>query len=292
MIAGYGLIQLPLPGATTAVVQSTPEWRRQVVAQDQPVAVARHFLDTVTWPPTRYVLFALDATWTVVVNNQRGGSDVADLVRAIRRSEPALAVRVVDHDAVDAVQNGFRVRTQYEARMVEIQSDGEVRRTITCADDGGRWSFETTGAPLPVEAQFDYEARRRRDRFTRQDLDALLQSLGASAVTEADFDQALGFTLLTSTPHDPQWLSRIEALACTAAEAADPAHGYWQRGMSWVDHIETHAPSVVADLGKAMLLNPAFEERCRPALEMARTHLGDDAFAELLAQAELGLPRT
>jgi len=293
VLGGYGLIRLPLQEAAAAISVSQPEqrWDRRVVARGQPLSATLDYLDTVTWPATRYVLFPLNDRWTVIVNNQRGGTEVADLLGHMKRREPATAVRVVDHEASFVVCNGFRVRQQYAARMVAIQADGETVRSITCANDGGRWTFETFGAPLHVEAEFDYTARRKRDRFTEGNLDTLLASIGARRVTARDLEQTEDFMLLAVTPRDEKWRGRIESDALTTAEAADPAQSYLRRGLGWVGHMETHAASLVNDYGRAILLNPELESQCRSALDRARAQLGDEAYQQVMERAEAGLGR-
>lgn len=293
VLGGYGLLRLPLVEAASAITVGPPrqEWDRRIVATGQSPSAALDFLATVTWPATRYVLFALDHDWTVIANNQKGGSEVADVLRRVRSGRPVTAVRVVDHDDTFVEQNGFRVRRRFGARIVEIQADGEDLRSIACAEDGGRWTFHTAGRPLPVEAQFDHDARRIRDRFTHENLDALLRSIGARSIEAADLANANAVTLLTMTPHDDQWHRRIESRSCTIEEADDPAFGYFERGMGWVEHMAAHPISVIADLGKAILLDPSLEPRCRPALDRARAQLGDAAFDQALAEAPNGLRR-
>ena len=293
VLSSYGLIRLPLDDAAAALSVGPPEdrWNRSVVATGQSLSVTFDFLDTVTLPATRYVLFPLRDSWTVIVNNHRGGTEVADLLREMESREAATTIRVVDRDASFVVQNGYRIRQQYAARVVEIHTAGATIRSIACADDGGRWVFETNGEPLPIESQFDYAARRTRDRFTRSNLDALLRSIGARRVTAADLEQTRHFTLLAVTPLDKKRRSRIESEVLTAVEAADPAQGYFRRGQGWVDHMATHATSVVNDFGTAVLLNPEMEPRCRPALDRARAQLGDEAFEIAMTRAEAALRR-
>jgi hypothetical protein len=293
-LTSYGLLHLPCAEAADVLSVGRVEqgWDWSVVATRQPLSDTLDYLDTVTWPATRYVLFPLCDRWTVIVNNQRGGTEVADLLGSIRHRHAATAVRVVDQDESFIVQNGFRVRQQYAARMVSIQAGGETTRSVTCADDGGRWVFETSGEPLPVEESFNYEARRKRDRFTRHNLDTLLRSIGARRVIAEDLAETRHFTLLAATPRNKEWRKRIESEALTTTEAADPARGYFTRGATWVERMETHATSVVADFGRAVLLNPAFESRCRPALEQARAQLGNEAFEAEMARAEAGLRRS
>ncbi len=293
VLASYGLIRLPVGEAAAAMSVSTPGegWDRSVRATGQPLSTTLDYLDTVTFPATRYALFSLGDGWTVIVNNHRGGTEVADLLSLMKHKQRDMTVRVVDHDASFVVQNGFRIRQQYAARVVEIQAAGETTRSIVCADDGGRWVFETHGEPLPIESGFPYAAHRKRDRFTQANLDALLCSIGARRVTAADLAKTPHFTLLAATPRDEKWRSRIELEALTTTEAADPAQGFFQRGQGWIDHLPTHATSLVNDFGRAVLLNPEFEPRCRPALDQARAQLGDEAFESEMARAEAGLSR-
>jgi hypothetical protein len=111
-LGGYGLVRLPLAEAAAAIAVSPPEqgWDRRVVATGQPMSAALDYLEIVTHPATRYVLFPLAHDWTVVVSNARSGSDVADLLGHLKKRQPALAVRVVDRGASIVEQNGFRVR--------------------------------------------------------------------------------------------------------------------------------------------------------------------------------------
>lgn len=52
---------------------------------------------------------------------------------------------------------------------------------IVAMDDGGRWSFETSGDPLPFERLDAYERPRKRDRFPPELLHEYLLALGAPA---------------------------------------------------------------------------------------------------------------
>lgn len=266
-------------------------WTHVAAATGRSGSDVLEFLDTVTWPATRLAVFRLTDGWTKIVNNQRGGSEVADLVGRLSLTVPGRVVRVADRAGAVVEQNGFRVRTEYEARIVELFDEGESIRSISCADDGGRWSYDVAGEPLPIEAEFDDVALRRRDRFTRTNLHDLLRSIGVRPLAAADLLHVRSAVLITATPQDEDWANRVAASACSTAEAADPAHGYFRRGVAWAEHIETHATSVVADLGKAILLDPGMEPQCRDALDRARRQLGRRAFDEALQHAERGLTR-
>ena len=291
-LSGYGLMHSSLDEVVEAITSlDEGHCERRVAATGQSFIDVHHFLNQVTWPATRLAAFELGEGWTAIVDNRRGGSDPADLVRTLARLHPVMVVRVVDSEGRTVVQNGFRVRVRYEARIVEVYSGGVHQRSISCADDGGRWDFHLEGDPLAVEEEFDYDARRKRDRFTRDDLGLLLRDLGVRPVNRDELMHARAFTLLTEEPADPRWRAQIASKACTVEQDANPAYGYFVRGMSWVDHMATHASSVVADLEKAILLDPEFEPRCRSALERARAQLGKREYERALRNASSGLER-
>lgn len=106
-----------------------------------------------------------------------------------------------------------------------------------------------------------------------------------------DLEHAGHFTLLSVTPRHKGWQDSIEAGAFTTAEADDPAQRVYRTGMDWVAHMDTHAPSVVNDLGQAIPLDPELEPRCRGPLDRARAQFGDAAFDAAMTQARDNLRR-
>jgi hypothetical protein len=147
-------------------------------------------------------------------------------------------------------------------------------RSIACADDGGRWTFETSGDPLPIEASFAYDAPRKKDRFTRENLRALLSAVGPGPLTERGLLDAPRFALLAERITNPALRHRVEAAACSLEEADDPAFGYFQRGLSWLPNMRTHAASVIADFERAAEINPDYEPRVRAYLREAHAVIG------------------
>jgi hypothetical protein len=291
-VRGYGLVSLPLP--ELADLMTAGPTQRAAISEAGRVmhpADAVAFLSTLTHPATRHVLFPLTESWSVVVNNERNGSDFNDTQPWIARRTPAMTIRVVDTAATTAIRGEFELRTGYEARIVEIMQGETSVRTIACADDGGRWVFETTGEPLDVEGGFNYAARRKKDRFTRDNLGSLLTSLGARRVLATDFVEAPLFVLIHEDMHDDAWRRALDADACSIEEADDPAYGYYQRAMGWVKHITTHAESAVMDLTIAVLFNPAYDRRARPHLRQARRQLGRAEFERVVTHARASLRR-
>lgn len=276
LVAGYFLVQLPFEAACAVVTEALgPE----VAGEDLgSAAAAVAAMEVVTWPASAYLVFPVTPTWTAVVNNRRDGSDVADELPALVRSTSATTLRVVDAEESRLVTaTGFRVRLGYEARIAELHREGELHRSISCMDDGGRWTHETWGEPLPVEASFDLTAQRRRDRFTRTDLGRLLESLG---VTRVDAEVLLSAGRYRLLRVDREVLTRSPR-----AEAEDPAAGYFRRAQEWLPHLTTQASSVVLDLTKASLLDPDYAGRCAGPLEAARRVVGAAEFTKLADQA-------
>lgn len=143
-------------------------------------------------------------------------------------------------------------------------------RSVACSDDGGRWSFHTAGDAHPVETSFNYSARRKKDRFTSKALHALLGAFGLPRLDTESFLNAGHYILIREDPTNAEWTRKIQERACTFEQRDDPAHGYYERGLGWVEHMDTHAKSVVADFERAVRLNPSYEPLVRPHLEVAR----------------------
>ncbi|MEM9463941.1 MAG: hypothetical protein AAGA90_01130 [Actinomycetota bacterium] len=263
--------------------------KTEIVALDATLSEWVEFMSRLTWPATRFGLVAR-GEWTLVHGNRRGGPDFADEQRRLGFHLPVESIRVVDTTRTHRETNGYRVPINYTARMLSIQNGRDPVRSITCADDGGRWVFETAGTPLPVEADFDYGARLKRARFTSDNLQAVLSTYQIDSqhrrLTESD-----RFVLVTEIPQDKEWRAKIESLACSIAEDEDPAHGYFLRAQSWIRYMSTHAESAVFDLTKAQLLNPEYERLCRKPLRQARRTLGRAEFERATDQAAESLAR-
>ena len=272
VLHGYGLVHAPFETVaqrfgTQALADQS---RVRVVATTTDATAALDHLARLTVPATRLVV--LDrGPWTAILTNHRGGSDFADHQFWAARSLGVETIRVVDSDARWWRSGRLRERLAYEARIVELHDPDNVTvRAVTCADDGGRWVFETSGVPLPVEASFDYDAPRKKDRFTRDNLRELLDAVGPGPLTAEEILATSRFALLEERIANDAWRKRIEAAACSYAEVDDPAFGYFQRGMSYVAHMQTHASSVIADFERAVAINPAYEPRVRDDLREAR----------------------
>jgi hypothetical protein len=225
VLAGYGLVEAPFDRVVerfgshrradqteTHVVEVTPDAARALAHRDRRTA-----------PATRLVIVE-HGTWAGVLTSQRSGSDFDDHQHWAARTLGVRTVRVVDCEARWWRRGQRRERLGYEARIFELHgSDDSLARSIACADDGGRWVFETSGEPLPAEAAFASDAPRRRDRFPRANLHDLLRSIGAEPLVRDALVLAPRFALLDERIIDPAWRGRVEAAACSLEEADDPA---------------------------------------------------------------------
>jgi hypothetical protein len=295
-LRGYGLIEAPLAdclarldGARlgdSSILHPHPSGQLQVSRRDAAVSYLNHL----THPATRWVLFALTDRWTAVVNNLRDGSDFADGMVLAACSCQARVCRVVDYDP--GPPRARRESDGYPARIFElVDAEGTSVRTIAAADDGGRWVFETSGNPLPVEASFNYAARRKRDRFTTDNLHTLLSGLGIDRPVPTVFAATDEFFLIDERLQHAEWAAQVEARACTPAQADDPGFIYLERGLGWTAHMRTHAASVVFDLTRAVLVSPHLRDQVRPHLDAARRQLGRSEFRRLTREAEALLRR-
>lgn len=100
---------------------------------------------------------------------------------------------------------------RYGATILEVYGpDGNYRRTVCAANDGGRWVFETSGDPFEFEKIDVYKAKRKRDRFTPELLAEYLCELDIEAFKE-DF-------YLTDKPNKAIMLTKTGALPLNMEE--------------------------------------------------------------------------
>jgi len=273
LLEGYGLIEARYDHCVQALGGDEITRGTSILEEKDRVADASQalaFFSTYTFPATRQILFPAGEGWTCVVNNSKNGSDFNDYSWGWCRAVRSRVLRVVDNLPIVWKKGSLREVMQYEARIVELLDErAQVVRAITCANDGGRWSWRLSGEPLPVESAFPYDAKKVKDRFTREHLRAFLSGLSAPVVDEEAFLRCRSFSLVEETYKDGDWMTRIRAAACTESELENPAHGYYQRGLGWVDHLETHFSSAIADFEKALKIDPSYEEKIRRHLERA-----------------------
>ena len=147
LTSGYGLVQLPFADFAPCLARVPPP-PGQVWSFTHPVdaADALSRLVPLSHPPRRHLILPLATDWCAVVDNKRDGPDFADLQRYLERHLDAPTIRVIDRQDTMTVANGYRERMGWEAHIVEIRGPSTCR-SIACANDGGRWIFETRAIP-------------------------------------------------------------------------------------------------------------------------------------------------
>jgi hypothetical protein len=273
LLGGYGLIEARYEHCVQALGEEEITVTRSDLKEVDRVSdpsKALAFFSTYTFPATRHILFPAGEGWAVIVNNSKNGSDFSDYCMGWSRAVRSRALRVADRTSKVWTKGSLRVVMNYEARIVELYQGGAYPlRSITCANDGGRWVWHVSGDPLPVETGFSYHAKRVKDRFTRENLRSFLTSLPAPAVDPDTFLRCRSFSLVEETYRSAEWMGRILRAACTETELDNPAHGYYERGLGWMEHLEVQFPSAIADFEKALEIDPGYEERIRSHLERA-----------------------
>lgn len=210
LLSGYGLIEGPFD----AVAKHFGSHKRADQAEMRVRRIAPHvhevlaYLSIRTHPATRLVLIDR-GPWTAVLTNHKSGSDFMDYQFWATKTLRVQTIRVVDSKARPWQRGALRGHLEFEARMIEMHGpDGELIRSIACADGGGRWVFETTGQPFPIEASFAYEAPRKRDRYTSANLAELLAFIGPGRIHR---DRVLSRRSLCASRGAPQARDVAEA---------------------------------------------------------------------------------
>ncbi len=130
----------------------------------------------------RFLFVPTKSDWTAYLDNGWQGTDVS-AVSYLRRKMGCRAVRSV------CIPNTIRRTTigqtgRYGATILEVYASDptssaflNVQRSISAANDGERWQFDSIGVPLDFERVDQYRARRIQDRFTPEMLEDYLRHL-------------------------------------------------------------------------------------------------------------------
>lgn len=132
----------------------------------------------------RWIFYAL-WEWTVFFGYSEFGPECSWTVTNLTRrltTEGAVIVTAPENEE----QNG--------AVMLEVYGpleDEAPKRAIACFSDGGRWGFTADGEAMWFEDEKKYRARRRRDRFTVEDLRGYLSAWGLMALETEYYAEAV-----------------------------------------------------------------------------------------------------
>jgi hypothetical protein len=119
----------------------------------------------------RRAFIATRSGWTAQFQNGIKGSDPFPVMNLFAARLGVLAMRVCS-TTIDKL---------YTSNIWEVYapphlggSSFNYRRSIAVANDGGKWTFDQSGAPYGFEDLASYSAFRKRDRFTREMLERYL----------------------------------------------------------------------------------------------------------------------
>ncbi len=130
----------------------------------------------------RYLFIPTQSGWSAYIDNGAQGTDAVSVTSYLAQQIGCRGLRVtVVPNTIRRHEDTWQGR--YGATVLEIYGPENTYflnyiRAICALNDGGRWSFDTGGTPLPFEDLERYKARRIKDRFTPEMLHDYLIELG------------------------------------------------------------------------------------------------------------------
>jgi hypothetical protein len=131
----------------------------------------------------RFLFLPTQSNWTAYFENGWRGNDVSAISYLSRKMRCRAIRAVCIPHTIRKTPTGELGR--YGATIFEVyaaDSTGcsflNIQRSISAANDGGRWRFDANGEPLGFEQLERYEVRQIRERFTPEILDEYLRNLG------------------------------------------------------------------------------------------------------------------
>jgi hypothetical protein len=142
----------------------------------------------------RFLFVSTESRWTAYFDNGWQGTDVFSVVSYLSKIIGCNGVRATH------IPNSRRKSPEgeigrYGATVLELYEPNvraneflNIRRSISVANDGGRWRFDANGDPFDFERLERYEARSIRDRFTFDLLCEYLKHLGLDPYSPGFFE--------------------------------------------------------------------------------------------------------
>ena len=162
-VAGFVRWQAPIQAPRGVTLTTRP------IDGDLPSALSA--LPPLTSVEARRFLFVpTTGAWVAFLDNGHRGTDATGPMAYLARTLGCRALRVVAVPHHEPRRDGDRWRGRYGATILdlfgpEVKNHSNTIRSITMMNDGGKWTFDELGAPLPFEDREAYKARRVRDRF-------------------------------------------------------------------------------------------------------------------------------
>lgn len=161
--------------------------------------------------PRRYLFLPTAGSWVWLVENSSAGTDAGTLASFLSQDLGCRAIRTaaVPHTKTkeDRSTGG-----RYGACIFELFGPGgEPRghlRSVALVNDGGKWTFEQYGDPLPFERVENYNRRKIVDRFTFEDLRDCASALGIRCFEE-DFYRPEGARIVELVGPKPKGMTEF-----------------------------------------------------------------------------------
>ncbi|SFH80378.1 hypothetical protein [Planctomicrobium piriforme] len=213
--SGIGFIEC----ASSVAANAFSSWQ-EVIQESRGVAVRRlelhgglsenlqHLLPLTSVECRRFLFQPTRSNWTAYFDNGHRGTDVFSVVSTLCEKIGCRGIRALCiEDTMRKSPTGYRGR--YGGAIIEFYAADRskcnflnIQRSISAANDGGRWRFNASGEPFPFETQASYQIPRVRDRFTPQMLDEYLQALGIHMFSEEFFNSDCpGYLIKKEGPH-------------------------------------------------------------------------------------------
>jgi hypothetical protein len=210
------------------------EWVTSSVAG--PLSHALEALPPLTRPwTTRFLIVPTASAWTAFFDNGVRGGDpngplqvlCADMLkcRGVKiAARPDSLGRRVNRD--ERQRRGRYGASQFALYGPDMVDHSNSVRGVEAVNDGGTWTFDTSGTPLPFEEPETYKAKRKRDRFPFELLDKYCRALGLRPFDE-DFylpPEQPNATLIERVPLGPP-NPKMETYTLAEVQAGDPWYG-------------------------------------------------------------------
>jgi hypothetical protein len=217
----FGLIEAPLASVVAAFVKWQADLGRSPI-QSEKTSLESTFsgLAPLSMELRRAAFVPTKSSWTAYFASGLAGSDPFPVMSYLAQQRQCRAMRVCSTSA----------HARWPATIWEVYAPESLGgapplgylRSVSCANDGGRWIFDTSGSPFSFEELARYSAPRKKDRFDRDLLTSYLARLG-SRPFDHDF-----YAVALSTPS-----TLVEARRRWPSPPREYSFDEVQRGIPW-----------------------------------------------------------
>ena len=203
-----GFLEAPVEQVASALEKWRTGHCRSVTAAEiaDPLPQLFHRLEPLTVPRRRELVLATTAGWAAYFDNGAKGGDPASTVghMATVLKCRGLAIKCVPDTLNDSIKNarGTYGAVQFELFAAEAKEFLNYERTISVANDGGKWVFSANGTIQKFEKPEYYRAKRVQDRFTPELLEAYCVAIGLKPF-DPSFYRAPAFLVVVNDPLPP-----------------------------------------------------------------------------------------